>query len=55
MRATLSVDPPGGNGTIIVTGFSGQAAWAPPWWRPAAAIPELSSSSLSPVLFVMLR
>ena len=22
-RATMSVDPPGGNGTMIVTGFSG--------------------------------
>ncbi|MNT65093.1 hypothetical protein D3C72_2030460 [compost metagenome] len=32
-RATESVAPPGGNGTTIVTGLSGQA-----WAAPAAAI-----------------
>jgi hypothetical protein len=26
VRAIMSVEPPGGNGTIIVTGFSGHAA-----------------------------
>ena len=27
-RATVSATPPGGNGTIIVTGLSGQVDWA---------------------------
>jgi hypothetical protein len=28
-RATMSVEPPAGKGTTMVTGFSGQAVWAP--------------------------
>ena len=41
-RATMSVDPPGGNGTMIVTGFSGRRR-TPGATRPRASAAVLNS------------
>ena len=39
-RATMSVEPPAGNGTTMVTGFSGQAAGVAVWAVAANARPQ---------------
>src|SRR3546814_6617249 len=51
-RATVSVTPPGGNGTIIVTALSGYCAWAQHAASPRATPHHhlLAGTAMSPTL-----
>src|SRR5204862_5413316 len=48
-RAIMSVDPPGGKGTIIVTGFEGQACAS----APVAARPMTRAASAFRMLSIL--